>query len=150
MRRRAALAVAAVALLAGSASGAAPAPAASFKGVWIATNAAKQAFRGFWTAEVAVATPNVALGTWSMTDERGKELMRGTWTARQMPHGWRGAWSARIGGSNQVVSGTWEADDSTLKGARTFRDMLARTAEKQIAGVWHMGHAHGDWWLKAR
>jgi hypothetical protein len=148
--RRAALVVVAVALtLSAGRAGAAPA-APALEGVWTATNAAKQVFRGFWAADVAVATPNVAVGTWSMTDERGKEVMRGTWSARQRPHAWRGAWSARIGGSDQVVSGTWEADTSTLKGAKTFRDMLARTASQQVAGVWHMGHAHGNWWLKAR
>jgi hypothetical protein len=141
------LAVAALLALAAGAAGAAE-PAAH--GVWEATNSAKQAFRGFWTADVAVATPNVAVGTWTMTDERGKEVMGGTWSARHEPHGWRGAWSARVAVTNQVVSGTWEADDSTLKGAKTFRDLITRTAVKQIAGVWHMGRAHGNWWLTAR
>jgi hypothetical protein len=147
--RRAAAKIALAALLLAASSARAAEPEA-FKGTWTATNAAKQAFGGTWTADVAVATPNVALGTWTMLNQRGDELMRGTWSARHEPRGWRGAWSARVGGTNQVVSGTWEADDSTLKGAKTFRDMLARTAQKQIAGVWHMGHAHGNWWIAAR
>ena len=44
---------------------------------------------------------------------------------------------------------TW-ADDRTLKGAKTFEDMLRRTADTQIAGVWKMGRARGNWWLRAR
>jgi hypothetical protein len=144
--RRAVAALGLVAILAAHAA-AAEAPA-KLEGVWSATNASKQVFRGFWTAEVAPATPDVALGTWSMVDDHGKTVMGGTWSARHTPRGWRGAWSARIGAGNDVVSGTWEADDSTLKGAKTFRDMLARAGQKQIAGVWRMGHAHGNWWLQ--
>ena len=145
--RRAAAALALVALLAAHAHAEAP---AKLEGTWSATNAAKQVFRGFWTAEVAPATPDVALGTWSMVDDRGRMVMGGTWSARRAPRGWRGTWSARIGDSKSVVSGTWEADDSTLARAKTFRDMLARSAEKQVAGVWRMGRAHGNWWLAPR
>ncbi|HVU50426.1 MAG TPA: hypothetical protein VHL80_07050, partial [Polyangia bacterium] len=123
---------------------------AKLEGTWEATNAARRVFRGFWTAEVAPATPDVALGTWSMVDDRGTTVMAGTWSARRTPRGWRGAWSARIGGSKDIVSGTWEADDSTLKGARKLRDLLARSGQKQIAGVWRLGHAHGNWWLGPR
>jgi hypothetical protein len=150
MRRAAAALtlVAALALLATRAR-AADAPA-TFEGTWSATNAAKAVFRGFWTAEVAAATPDVALGTWSMVDGRGNKVMGGTWSARHTPHGWRGAWSARIGAGNDVLSGTWEADDSTLKGAKTFRDLLTRAGQEQIAGVWRMGRAHGNWWLAPR
>jgi hypothetical protein len=146
--RRAAAALALVALLSARAH-AADAPT-KLDGTWSATNAAKQVFRGFWTAEVAPGTPDVALGTWTMVDDRGTTLMGGTWSARRAPRGWRGTWSARIGAGNNVVSGTWEADDSTLKGAKTFADMLARSEQKQIAGVWHMGRAHGNWWLAPR
>jgi len=122
----------------------------ALSGLWTATGSGGQVFAGTWTAEVAVSTPNVALGTWSLIDEKGAAVMGGTWSARKAPRGWRGAWSARVATTNQILSGTWEADDRTLKGAKTFRDLLARTAEKQIGGVWHMGRAHGNWWLRAR
>ena len=125
-----------------------PVATPTLAGLWTAMNSGKQIFRGQWSADVALATPNVALGTWSLTDERARVVMGGTWSARKTPGGWRGAWSARVGDSKDVLSGTWEADDSTLRGAKTFRDLLARTAEKQIAGVWRMGHAHGTWWLQ--
>ena len=150
MRLRRAAALAALGLLLATAAARADgATAPAFQGVWMATEAGGRVFRGTWSAEVAVAAPNVALGTWTLVDERGNTTLAGTWSARQAPRGWRGTWSARVGTRNDVVSGTWEADDSTLKGAKTFRDMLARTATKRIAGVWHLGRAHGNWWLEA-
>jgi len=146
--RRAGVTLGFVLALLGAAAARAEAPALA--GVWTATNAGGTVFRGAWTAEVAAGTPDVALGTWTLVDDRGAVRMGGTWSARHTPHGWRGAWSARVAVGNQVLSGTWEADDRTLKGARTFRDLLMRSAETPIAGVWHMGRAHGNWWLGTR
>ena len=148
-RRAAALAVLGLLLAAGAARADGPTAAPALQGVWMATNAGGVVFRGTWSAEVTLATPNVALGTWTLVDERGTTTLGGTWSARQAPRGWRGAWSARVGTGNDVLAGTWEADDSTLKGAKTFRDLLTRTATKRIAGVWHLGRAHGNWWLEA-
>ena len=145
--RRAAAKIALAALLLAASSARAAEPEA-FKGTWTATNAAKQAFGGTWTADVAVATPNVALGTWTMLNQRGDELMRGTWSARHEPRGWRGAWSARVGGKDEVLSGTWDA--KPLKGAKTLQDLLSRSTDKQVAGTWHMGHAKGNWWLRPK
>jgi hypothetical protein len=76
--------------------------------------------------------------------------MEGTWSARKAPRGWRGAWAARVPPGAGVISGTWEADDRALAGAKNFSDMLRRTAARFVAGVWRAGHAHGDWWLQAR
>jgi hypothetical protein len=149
MRRAGALVVVLLALSVRARAADAPGKPTA-EGVWTATNASGQAFRGFWTADVAAETPNVALGTWTLTNGIGDIVMNGTWSARRAPRGWRGTWSARVAVSNQVLSGSWEADDSKLKGAKTFRDMLALPAQKQIAGVWRMGHAHGNWWLSAR
>jgi hypothetical protein len=147
MRRAGALVVVLLALSARAR--AVEAPGKPAEGVWTATNASGQAFRGLWTADVTRETPDVALGTWTLTDGIGDVVMNGTWSARKAPRGWRGTWSARIAASNQVLSGTWEADASKLKGAKTFRDMLLLPATRQIAGVWHMGRAHGNWWLSA-
>jgi hypothetical protein len=140
-----------VVLLGAAIARGADAPAtSSFQGDWTATNAGRQVFRGTWSAELAVATPNVALGTWALMDERGTALLGGTWSARKATRGGRGVWSARLAGTNQLLSGTWEADASTLAGSKTFRDLLTRAAEQQIAGVWRMRRTHGHWWLKAR
>ena len=152
MRPRRAAPLAALALLIAAAGARAEGPTAApaLQGVWTATRAGGAVFRGTWAAEVTLAAPNVALGTWTLVDDRGDTTAAGTWSARQAPRGWRGAWSARVGAGNDVLSGTWEADGSTLKGARTFRDLLARSATKRIAGAWHLGRAHGNWWLEAR
>ncbi|HEX4403297.1 MAG TPA: hypothetical protein VH560_00610 [Polyangia bacterium] len=151
MRRRAAL-IAVVALIAlGVMTNAAraAAPAAPVSGFGEATNRAGQVFRGAWSADIALATPDVAVGTWTLVDDHGNRVMGGTWSARQARRGWHGAWSARVAATNAILSGTWDADDRTLAGAKTFDDLLRRTAEKQIAGVWRLGRARGDWWLSA-
>ena len=149
MRRSTARLAVLVALLATASARAADDAAPTLRGAWSAKNAAGAIFRGAWTAGVVVASPNVALGTWTLVDDHGVVRLAGTWSARKAPRGWRGAWSARLAVTNQLFSGTWEADDSTLKGGKTFRDLLARAAAKQVAGVWHMGRAHGTWWLTA-
>jgi hypothetical protein len=146
-RRAAALAASlllAAACAARAADVGAPAPLA---GTWTATAAGGRVLRGTWSAEVAAATPDVALGAWTLVDDRGTTILGGTWSARRAGKGWRGAWSARVGDSSHVLSGTWQADDRTLAGQKTFRDLLARAAETQIAGVWRLGRAHGNWWL---
>jgi hypothetical protein len=147
MKSRAAFVL--LAALALGATARAAEPATSFTGVWSATNRGGQVFRGAWSADVAVATPDVALGTWTLVDDHGSPVMGGTWSARKQPRGWRGAWSARVATSREILSGTWGADDRTLAGAKTFGDLLRRTAEEQIAGVWRMGRARGNWWLSA-
>ncbi|HSZ82182.1 MAG TPA: hypothetical protein VLA14_07870 [Polyangia bacterium] len=148
MKRGATLVLLVVALALGAAARAA-APASTFTGLWSATNHAGQVFRGAWSADVALATPDIALGTWTLVDDRGNPEMGGTWSARKDPRGWRGAWTARIATSNELLSGTWGADDRTLAGAKTFGDLLRRTTERQIAGVWRAGRARGNWWLSA-
>jgi hypothetical protein len=154
MRRRAAV-LALVALVwaaAGPAARAAePAPAA-FAGGWTATkHGTTDVFRGTWRATVTANAPNDVTGTWAIVSPLGDEVMSGTWSARKTPRGWRGGWSARIAPPGAgVVSGTWEADARGLVGAKTFRDLLARTAEHPVAGVWRLGHARGNWWLQAR
>lgn len=153
MRRRAACALLAWVLAPAVARGAeapdAGAAPAVVRGTWTATNQAKQVFRGGWSAEIALATPNVAVGSWTLTDDHGTVTMQGSWSARKAPKGWRGAWSARIAPDGNVISGTWEADDSTLQGRKTFADLLRHAAVTQIAGFWRAGHARGTWWLKA-
>jgi hypothetical protein len=127
----------------------APLARPALEGIWTATKADGEVFRGTWSAEVVAATPNVAVGSWTLTNESGRGLMQGTWSARKAPRGWRGAWSARIAPTGKVVSGTWEADDSTLQGRKTFAELLRQTAVTQIAGAWRAGHARGNWWLKS-
>jgi hypothetical protein len=127
----------------------AAAPAASaLTGRWMATATDGQVFAGTWSASFAVDTPNAAIGAWKLVDETGvKVLMRGTWSARKVQGAWRGSWAARVEGGG-AASGQWTADAKTAAAAKTFRELLALTAETQIGGTWRTSHNHGNWWLK--
>jgi hypothetical protein len=148
MRRHVARIAALVLLTAGLALAAEPAPVLS--GRWVATAAKNQVLAGTWSAQVLARTPNQAVGSWTLPDEKGNVLMQGTWSARKTPRGWRGTWSARVGSSGAPLSGTWEADDSALGGKKTFQDMLklAQAGQVQVAGAWRAGRTRGNWWLK--
>jgi hypothetical protein len=125
-----------------------PAAGPPLTGRWLATAADGRAFAGTWSAAFAVETPNAAVGSWKLIDESGtKVLMRGTWTARRAAGAWRGSWAARVEGGGDA-SGKWTADAATAAGAKTFRELLALTRDKQIAGTWTAGRNHGNWWLK--
>lgn len=148
MRRRAV-----IALLLGTAALAfgriarAEAPKLALAGGWVAKGGARILLGG-WSAEIAAETPDAASGSWTMVDDKGNVLMQGTWSANKAKGAWRGAWSARIAPSGDVVSGTWAADASRLEGCKTFGDMLKRGTEAEIAGTWRMGKARGTWWLR--
>jgi hypothetical protein len=152
MRRRGVLALLGLLSLAPAAragtpdAGAAPVVA----GTWIATKKGGDNYAGRWSAEIALATPNIAIGSWTYTNEMGGVLMQGTWSARKTPKGWRGGWSARIAPAGNVISGTWEADDRPLQGSKTFADLLRHTSVTQIAGIWRSGRATGNWWLQSK
>jgi hypothetical protein len=125
-----------------------PVAAPALTGRWLATAADGRVFAGTWSAAFAVATPNAAVGSWKLVDEGGVNvLMRGTWSARKVQGAWRGTWAARVEGGG-AAAGQWTADDKTAAGAKTFRELLTLTSEKQIAGTWRAGHSHGFWWLK--
>jgi hypothetical protein len=146
MRRRAALAaVVALGFLPVAARADEPAPKPVLSGGWVAKGGARVLLGG-WSAQVTAETPDAAVGSWTMTDDKGNVLMQGTWSANK-GKGWSGAWSARLA-NGEVVSGTWAADASRLKGCKTFGDMLKRGTEAEIAGTWRMGKARGTWWLR--
>lgn len=144
MRRRAVV-LGAAALALGRIARAEP-PRPQLSGGWVAKGGARVLLGG-WSAEIAAETPDAASGSWTMVDDKGNVLTRGTWSANKAKGAWRGAWSARLA-SGEVVSGTWAADASRLKGCKTFGDMLKRGAEVEIAGTWRMGKARGTWWLR--
>jgi hypothetical protein len=87
------------------------------------------------------------VGSWTLLGDAGQLLLEGTWSARKQPRGWRGAWSARVSSTGQVLSGTWAADGAGLGGVATFEAMLGRAAVTRVAGTWRSGRARGNWWL---
>jgi hypothetical protein len=120
---------------------------AALTGTWLATADDGRVFAGTWSAAVAVATPNAAIGSWKLVDETGsKVLMSGTWAARKTGGQWKGAWSAKVAGGGDAA-GKWTADAS-VNGAKTFGEMLALALQKPISGTWKAGRASGHWWLK--
>jgi hypothetical protein len=146
VKRRAALALMLALGLPAAAQAEEAAPKPVLQGGWAAV-AGKRPFQGSWSAEITTATPDAAQGSWTLVDDKSNVVMQGTWSANK-GKGWRGAWSARIAPSGNVVSGTWEADPAGLKGCKTFVDMLQRGSQTQITGTWRAGHARGTWWLR--
>jgi len=88
---------------------------------------------------------NSAKGSWTLFNESNQIVLQGTWSARKSASDWQGAWSARIQGRS--FSGTWKAEMPDFHG-ETLEDMLKRTAEMQIGGLWRSGRAQGNWWLQ--
>ena len=115
-------------------------------GSWTATAGPNQIFRGTWSAQVSLRSPNRAIGSWTLLNEAGDVLLEGTWSAQKTGKGWQGTWTARTtkGGS---FSGTWNADAASLN-VQSFAEMLKSTAAKEVAGSWRSGRHQGNWWLK--
>jgi hypothetical protein len=135
-----------VALFLGSGSFPAQEPPVLMHGGWAATAGPSQVFRGTWTAQVPPDRPNMAQGSWTLLAETGQILLEGTWSAQKARAGWQGTWTARTL-NGRSFSGTWKADITDL-GPKTFKEMLERAAENEVAGWWRSGPYQGNWWLK--
>src|ERR1700740_3219833 len=97
-------------------------------GSWTATAGPNQIFRGTWSAQVSLHSPNRAIGSWTLLNEAGDVLLEGTWSAQKTGKSWQGTWTARAhkGGS---FSGTWNADVANLT-PESLAEMLKSTAVK--------------------
>jgi len=115
------------------------------QGSWTATTGPNRYLRGRWYAQVLPFTRNNANGSWTLFNESNQIVLQATWSARKSASDWQGAWSARIQG--RKVSGTWKTEMPDFHG-KTLEDMLKRTAEMQIGGLWWSGRSHGNWWLQ--
>jgi len=115
-------------------------------GSWTATAGPNQIFRGTWSAQVSLHSPNRAIGSWTLLNEAGDVLLEGTWSAQKTGKGWQGTWTARVT-KGESFSGTWTADVANLN-ADSFAEMLKSTATKEVAGSWRSGRHQGNWWLK--
>jgi hypothetical protein len=135
-----------VVLVAGLAAATEQRPA--YSGSWIATGGT-QVFRGTWSARALPNDANSAVGSWTMAGESGEMVMQGTWSAKKAPRAWRGTWQAKVLPSGGTYSGTWQAAITADFKGKTFEDLLQAGAAQQMSGVWRMGRAGGNWWLKA-
>ena len=120
-------------------------PASTFTGSWTAT-AGTLVLHGTWSAVSSPRTPDVASGSWLLTNASGGVVMEGTWSARKAPGPWRGTWSARARNGREF-RGTWDAQLDA--GTHTFADLLQRTLGGQVGGGWRAGAASGGWILKS-
>jgi len=121
-------------------------PLPVLSGSWTASLASGQIFRGTWSAQTSRQNPNAARGSWTLLNEAGEIVLEGTWSAQKMGPGWQGTWTARAL-KGAALSGSWNADLPSFSG-KTIQEMLARTAEKEIAGSWRTRGYQGNWWLK--
>ena len=123
-----------------------PDQAKTWRGIWIAT-AGQRTLRGRWWASGNAGSPNAASGSWTLLSDSNQILLEGTWSARKSPQGWQGSWSARTD-RGSPFSGTWSSNAPEIN-AKTFENLLAATANKQVSGTWQKGRMQGGWWLQA-
>jgi hypothetical protein len=115
-------------------------------GSWTATGGPNQIFRGTWSAQVSLRSPNRSIGSWTLVNDAGDVLLEGTWSAQKTGQHWQGTWTARPM-KGQLLSGTWTADAASLN-VESLAEMLKSTAMKEITGSWRSGHYQGNWSLK--
>jgi hypothetical protein len=115
-------------------------------GSWTATAGPHQIFRGTWSAQVSLRSPNRAIGSWILLNEAGDVLLEGTWSAQKTDQRWQGTWTARPM-KGQLLSGTWTADATSLN-EDSLAEMLKSTATKEVTGSWRSGRYQGNWSLK--
>jgi hypothetical protein len=115
-------------------------------GSWTATASPNQIFRGTWSAQVSLHSPNRAIGSWTLLNEAGEVILEGTWSAQKTGKSWQGTWTARPM-KGQLLSGTWTADAASLN-ADSLAEMLRGTSTKEVTGSWRSGHYHGSCSLK--
>ena len=131
-------------LVAGVAAAAEQRPA--WNGSWIATGG-PATFRGTWSARALPNDANSVVGSWTLNRDDGSVAMQGTWSGRKTPRAWRGSWQAKAQNGG-TFSGTWQAAVASDFKGKTFEDLLQAGAAQQMSGIWRMGRAGGNWWLK--
>ena len=115
-------------------------------GSWTATAGPSQIFRGTWSAQVSLRSPNRAIGSWTLLNEAGDVLLEGTWSAQKTGQHWQGTWTARPM-KGQLLSGIWTADAASSN-AESLAELLKSTATKEATGSWRSGRHQGNWSLK--
>lgn len=118
----------------------------TFSGQWTATVNKSLTFRGRWIGQAIPGQPEAAHGSWTLTNETGKTILRGTWEAQKSAPAWQGTWRA-TDEAGRILSGTWKGDLEMTRQA-TFETMLELTAQKELSGIWRSGSLRGFWWLR--
>jgi hypothetical protein len=118
-----------------------------WQGTWAASigSSGTTAFAGTWDA-VPGETKDTANGAWSLRDQNGAELARGTWAARKEANVWKGTWQARRA-SGSVYNGTWQSQVDLTANSQ-FPDLFEVAVSKAVSGVWGMGSYSGGWTIR--
>ena len=116
------------------------------QGRWVATAGGKQSYRGKWIGQALPGDPRTTHGSWTLTNEAGRTVLGGTWTARKAGQTWRGTWSAETQ-QGRSFSGTWKGDLPGGAGTGLQR-MFEQAFEKEVSGSWRSGSLQGFWWLE--
>lgn len=118
-----------------------------WQGTWAASigNSGTTAFAGTWDAGPG-ETKDTVNGAWSLRDQNGAELARGTWAAGKDGNAWKGTWQARRA-SGQVYNGTWRSQVD-LKANSQFPELFEAAIAKAVSGIWGMGSYSGGWTVR--
>ena len=121
-------------------------PLPVLSGLWTASLASGQIFRGTWSAQTSRQNLNAARGSWTLLNDAAEIVVEGTWSAQKMGPGWPGTWTSRAH-RGAPLSGTWNADLADFSG-KTIHAILERTTEIEVASSWRTQGYQGNWWLK--
>lgn len=126
--------------------------APTIRGTWAATAGPNQVLQGTWTAELTVANPDNAQGSWTLLNRSNQIAAQGTWAAVKTARVWSGTWSARVAtpgrGPGRVLSGSWRTQVADAD-MRSLSELLQKTLREQVSGTWASGRLAGSWSLRA-
>lgn len=115
------------------------------RGEWVASIGTGQRLRGRWIGQALAGRPGTMQGSWTLTDDVGKTILSGTWSARKTGPRWQGSWSAQDQ-FGRTLSGAWKADGPNIRG-KNLQDLFEQTLKEQISGLWRSRRQQGRWWL---
>ncbi len=116
------------------------------RGEWVATAEPDRTYRGRWIGQALPGQPDALHGSWTLSGQGGRTILRGTWEARRTGRGWSGTWSAEDQ-TGRKLSGRWQSEAEGARGVG-FEDLLKRTLSERISGSWQTRGRSGHWWLQ--
>jgi hypothetical protein len=114
---------------------------------WSAQTDMGQVLEGNWTVDPA-ASSDKASGTWTLGENSGKVMLRGTWSAQKFSTGWSGTWRAGVQGQPREFTGSWTADFPQARDT-SIGELFVTAARDAIRGIWSAGNDSGNWTIRA-
>lgn len=113
---------------------------------WSARSADGRIFNGTWSIAPS-STRSAASGGWTLSNNSGAAVMRGTWSADKHPTGWNGVWHAAVEGRETELSGSWSAELAYVRNA-PFTEMFEAAAKEALRGLWTGASESGSWSIR--